>query len=129
VSSRRHLLLLFGGLLVAASAIPHALLGWPPFAELLGAANVDANAIGGIAASWYFGSAAMLALGAIVVLGWRDARASGDFGWRAALVVGAVYGAFGAVALALRGKAHFLSFLAIGAILVFAALRARPRAR
>jgi hypothetical protein len=127
MTPRSHPALLVLGLVTAAGAIPHALGGWPRAAESLGTAGVDPDLIGGIAAGWHFGSAAMLALGAIVVLAWRDARAGGDFGWRAALTVGAAYVAFGAAAIVLRGgRPQFLGFLAIGAGLVWASLRARP---
>ncbi|MBM4385614.1 MAG: hypothetical protein FJ091_19875 [Deltaproteobacteria bacterium] len=122
-----HPALLVLGLVTAAGAIPHAIGGWPPAAVALGTAGVDPDLIGGIAAGWYFGSAAMLAFGAIVVLAWRDARAGGDFGWRAALAVAATYLAFGLGALAVRGvRPHFLGFVAIGAGLAWTSLRARP---
>jgi hypothetical protein len=121
--SAPHLALTALGLLVAASAVPHALLGWPPLAGELDAAGVSADVAGGIAAGWYFGSVAMLALGALVALA---AGAGGALGWRVALVVGATYFGFGLAALAIRGKPHFLGFVAIGACLSWAALRARP---
>jgi hypothetical protein len=118
--------MLFGlGLLVAASAVPHALLGWPAIAQALVGAGVSADAIGGVGAGWLFGSVAMLTLGAVVVLAARDARAGGDFGWRAALAVGAAYLAFGVAALVVRGRSHFLAFVALGVGLAWAALRAR----
>ncbi len=113
------------GALVAASAVPHALLGWPAIAQALVAAGVPPDAIGGVGAGWLFGSVAMLALGAVVVLAARDVRAGGEFGWRAALAVGAAYLAFGVAALVVRGRSHFLAFVALGAGIAWAALRAR----
>jgi len=127
MSPRSHHALLVLGILVAASALPHSFAGWPPAAEALGAAGVDAGLITGLAVGWHFGSVAMVVLGAVVMLAWRDARAGGDFGWRAALAVGAAYLAFGVVELAVRGRPQFFGFVAIGAGLVWASLRARPR--
>jgi len=128
VDSRRHRPLSFAGALIAAAALPHALIGWPAVAQGLAAAGVAPDAIGGVGAAWLFGSVAMLALGAVVVLAARDVRAGGDFGWRAALVVGGAYLAFGCAALVLRGRTHFLAFVALGGYAVWAALRARPSA-
>jgi hypothetical protein len=127
MSAAPHRALTALGLLVAASAAPHALLGWPSVAGELAAAGMGADVTGGIAAAWYFGSVAMLALGGVVVLAARDARAGGALGWRTALVVGGAYLGFGLGALALRGKPHFIGFVAIGACLAWAALRARPQ--
>lgn len=57
-----------GGILMLASSVPHALLGWPASADKLLASGVDPDLVAGLAVGWYFGSAAMLAMGGVVLL-------------------------------------------------------------
>ncbi len=121
-------LTIVGGVLLVLSAVPHALLGWPPAAEQLLAAGVEAELIGGLALGWYFGSAAMLALGGAVLLSAPYVSAH-HLVWRVPCCIGAVYLSFGVGALLSRSlDPHFLLWVVIGALLVIGSLWARPAA-
>lgn len=115
------------GLLLLASAAAHALAGWPPFRESLTGAGVEADEVGALAAGWYFGSAAMLAFGLLVLQQarrrLRSQRVDGGPLW----IVALAYVAFGAAAFALRGgNPHFLGFVATGCLTaLFARLAGR----
>ncbi len=87
-------LTIVGGVLLVVSAVPHALLGWPPAAEQLMAAGVEAELIGGLAIGWYFGSAAMLGLGGAVLLS-APYVSTHHWVWRVPCCIGAVYLSFG----------------------------------
>jgi hypothetical protein len=119
------LAVILGGLSILLSSIPHALLGWPPIAQELRAAGVDADSIAGLAVGWYFGSAAMVALG-VAALTCAPHVSAARWAWRAPLAIGLVYGAFGVAAIALRSPLpQFLLFVASGALLVIGSLLGR----
>jgi hypothetical protein len=116
-----------GGVLIIASAFPHALLGWPAMARELAPAALAPDLVGGLAAGWLFGSAAMLALGAVVVLAARELPSSA-LARRVALAVGLAYALFGLAAWVARSfHPHFLGFVGIGALIVAGAFGSRPR--
>jgi hypothetical protein len=117
-----------GGLSILLSSIPHALLGWPPAAARLQDAGVDADAIAGIAVGWYFGSVAMIALGAAALVS-APQVSTARWAWRVPLAIGLVYGSFGIAALALRSlRPQFVLFVASGALLVAGSLVGRRSA-
>ena len=114
-----------GGILMVLSAIPHALLGWPPFASELRSAGLSPDLIAGLATGWYFGSAAMVALGLAVLVSARHLSSSRP-AYLATLSVGVVYLAFGAAASVARfPKPQPLMFLALGLLITFAAISAQ----
>ena len=109
-------------------ALPHALLGWPAMAQQLLASSVSPDIVAGLAVGWYFGSVAMVALGA-VVLAAASHVASQTWAYRSAWFVGLAYIVFGLGAIVLRsGRPQFLSFVALGALIVGGALQARKAA-
>jgi hypothetical protein len=125
----RALLGLLGGLLLLASSLAHAGLGWPAMRAALEAAGAPPELRGGLAVGWLFGSVAMAAFGVIVVsialAALRGSRASR----LPAAVIGIAYASFGAWAfLARGGNPHFLGFVAIGALVAVLAFPGRPRA-
>ena len=111
--------------LLLLSAIPHALLGWPPIEGQLRAGGADPGLIGGLSVGWHFGSVAMVALGAATLLAARDVLVSSS-ARLIPLCIGLAYTLFGLVAFLYRSYSlHFLSFIAIGALLVAGSLTAR----
>jgi hypothetical protein len=114
-----------GGVLSLLLAVPHAFLGWPAIAEELAAARVDPDLVAAISVGWYFGSAAMLGLGVVVLLIAR-AVATDLRAFRAALVVGLTYATFGLAAILYRSaKPSFAAFVVTGAVIIGGAIRAR----
>lgn len=103
------------GALIAVAALPHALLGWPPQRAALLERGVSAEVIGALSAGWHFGSAAMVALGSVVLASARR-LARGDRGGVASILAVAIaYVGFGVGACVLRhGNPHFLGFVALG---------------
>lgn len=105
------------GALLLASAIAHAFLGWPPFAEALSAAGVDGGLAGGLAVGWYYGSAAMLAFGMIVLLAALAVLRGRMVSLVPVRVIAVVYVAFGVSAFVARDmNPHFLLFVATGVL-------------
>jgi hypothetical protein len=114
---------------VLLAAVPHALLGWPAIAAELRSAGVDPELVAGLAVGWWFGSAAMAALGIVVLVAAPEVARSA-WAFRAVLAVGTCYLVFGLAALAYRfPHLHFLGFVALGAWILAAAVRTRRRAR
>ncbi len=124
----RAILGLLAGLLLIASAGGHAFLGWPPFRTLLEQAGVDADAVAALSVGWYFGSVAMLAFGAIVLLAavqaMRGERAANGSLW----IIAAAYAGFGLTVYVLRDfNPHFLLFVVTGLLVgAVAALKPPP---
>ncbi|MSR47541.1 MAG: hypothetical protein EXS13_10855 [Planctomycetes bacterium] len=85
------------GALFLASPAAHAFLGFPPQREVLARASVDTDTATSLAVGWYFGSAAMVAFGAIAL----------------------------AAFLACEMNPHFLGFIAMGALLGVGSFGAR----
>jgi hypothetical protein len=123
VASRK--LVVLGGALSILLALPHAGLGWPSVAGRLADAQTAPDLIAGLAVAWYFGSAAMVALGGVVIaLGSRVASHRRAF--CAVLCVGVFYASVGIAAALYRGpKPQFVVFVATGALIVLAAMLAR----
>ena len=121
-------LIILGGTLSVLLAGPHAFLGWPSIAEGLVAARVDPDLVAGISVGWYFGSLSMVALGSVVLLVAHAARTD-LWAFRAALVVGLAYVAFGVAALLYRSpRPQFGAFLVTGILIAGGAVRARRAA-
>jgi hypothetical protein len=107
------------GVFLLLSSLAHAFLGWPQIRGELEAAGAPSNLVGAIAAGWYFGSAAMAALGAIVLLSWRELSRQKSMAQAAAVVVAVAYLLFGTLAFLLRSfNPHFMiGFVAPGILL------------
>jgi hypothetical protein len=108
----RNVLGFVAGALILASAAAHAFVGWPAIHAEIAKTNAPAELVTGLAVAWQFSGAAMLAMGAIVLLQFSGARRQRDFSLRPAQVIAFVYLAFGIGALAvswdrfLSGDAH-----------------------
>jgi hypothetical protein len=102
-------------MLILASALAHALLGWPAMETSLAAQSIDRDLLGALAVGWYFGSASMLAFSFIVAVQAlrRFKGASLDIGTLSSIA--AVYVLFGTAAFILRSfNPHFLLFVVTG---------------
>lgn len=125
----RAVLGLVGGLLLLASSLAHAFLGWPQIRDALAAAGTEPQLVGALAVGWHFGSVAMAAFG-VIVTAIAVARLRG----RApsilpAAVVAVTYLAFGTGALIARhGSPHFLAFLVLGLLVGALAFHRAPPA-
>lgn len=118
--------LLVAGIAMIAAGIAHAFGGWPPLGSALAALGAARDLAGPLAVGWAFGSLAMVAFGAIVLLGRRDCRHGGAMGAAACRVVGVAYMVFGVGATVYRWpNPHFLGFIALGVLALLPAAR-RP---
>jgi hypothetical protein len=112
------------GAAMAVAAIPHALLGWGQMRAGLEKAQASAELIGALCAGWLFGSAAMVALGAVVLSAARRISKGLGFDAVALYCIALAYLVFGLGAFSLRhGNPHFLGFALLGALLAYAAWR------
>lgn len=116
-----------GGAMFLAS-FAHALMGWPALKPELVKVGAPENLSGALEIGWHFGSAAMAAMGLVVVnCGWRLRRADRS-GVTAALLVAACYFSFGLYAFVARGMApHFTFFMAVGLLAGLPLLGGRAR--
>jgi hypothetical protein len=110
--------IIVSGVLMFIGGFAHALAGWPALSAALDAQHVDSDLIAAIAIGWMFGSTAMLALGIIVLMGFRAVRRGVASSRIGPFVAGAAYLVFGTGALFYRfPNLHFLPFIVVGAIL------------
>ena len=107
-------ILLAGALMVLSSAA-HAFLGWPPLRGDLKSAGVAEDLVGALAVGWYFGSVAMLTLGAITLRSGLMLRGGDHSGVTPVRIIAACYLAFGFVTFVSRNfNPHFLVFIVTG---------------
>ena len=106
------------GVVLILSSLAHAFLGWPSLRPALETGGVDANVIGAMAVGWYFGSVAMAAFGAIVLV-WAVKLLRGQTVDMAPVwIMALAYLAFGLAAFLVRGlNPHFLLFIVTGLLL------------
>jgi hypothetical protein len=113
------------GYLVAAMLIfssgAHSFLGWKQLAADLAKIQAPAELVTGLAIGWYFGGAAMLILGIIVLLLFRAFQQRRAVSLLPALVIAVVYLSFGLWALVASGYNPFFMVFIIPGILLFAA--------
>lgn len=110
------------GLLLVASALAHAFLGWPAIRQALGEAGVDPELVLGVGVGWLYGSAAMLTFGVLTLASWRAVSRGHATAARVMWPIAALYLLFGAGAyLNTSFEPHFLGFIALGALAAFAA--------
>lgn len=113
---RRAVLATLVAILLAASAAAHATLGWPPFRAELLERGMPAEAVGALAAGWYFGS---IAMGLFAGIAWHVAKLlrQGQAAFVSLRIIGAGYLVFGLGACLLRNyDPHFLGFAGIGVL-------------
>jgi len=103
------------GTLMLLSAVAHGLLGWPPFSGILAGAGLADNVIGALAVGWYFGSAAMLVFGGIVLRQAIRHHARKTIQAAPLWLIAVMYLAFGLIAFVARDfNPHFLLFVLTG---------------
>lgn len=118
----RAALLAIAALLLLASALAHAFLGWPHLHEDLVRDGASRGLIGALSVGWHFGSVCMAAFGLIALAAAVDAWRARPVAAAPLWIVAFAYAAFGLAAFALRGhNHHFLGFVFIGALLATAA--------
>lgn len=111
------------GAFMVASAFTHGLGGWPGLRVSLARAGVEPAHVQTLCVGWWFGSAAMAALGAIVLFQALGALRGAPVNRATVAVVGLTYIAFGAWAFLYRDmNPFFLMFVATG-LLVMPLLR------
>lgn len=122
--------LLVLGLLIFALGFAHSLAGWPPLEKALTTAGIDPQISGALQVGWLFGSGSMHAFGILVVLSFFSLRKGIASARQVPIIVGLLYLIFGASASLFRHfNAHFAIFMALGVLLLFAALAWMPRLR
>jgi hypothetical protein len=122
VTRPRAILGIVTGALIALSALPHSLMGWPALAGGLAAAHAPADLVQGLAIGWYFGSVAIVAFGAIAVATFARRLRGRAVSLAPARIVAMSYAAFGAWALSFSGFEPFFAvvFLVPGVLLALA---------
>ena len=122
-------LVALGALLAFGSAFMH---GFMARRAVLGrlTADVAPETLAGLNAAWMLGTAAMVAFGALVLLGVRSLGREPASG-RVSLIAGLFFLAYGAWAFTYRHfHPHFIGFMAIGVLMIAgAAIASRARAR
>lgn len=115
------------GVVMVLGGFAHGFLGWPAMSEALAPYPVDPNVVAALGVGWWFGSVAMLALGAIVLAGFPALRRGERFARQATFVPGLAYLLFGIGAFVYRDfNPHFLFFILVGLLLCLSVL-AYPR--
>lgn len=111
---------LVAGMLILSSAA-HSFLGWKQLGMDLAKLQAPADLVTGLAIGWYFGGAAMLAFGVIVLQLFRDFQQGRPVSLLPALIIAVVYLSFGLWALVASGFNPFFMVFIIPGILLFAA--------
>jgi hypothetical protein len=119
---------LLAGLMLIVSSGAHSILGWRGLHGELAAAHVPADLVLGLQIGWQFGGAAMLMLGVVLFVMFRQRLRGTNTPLLLAKAVAVTYLGFGAWALgASGGELFFLVFLIPGAFLAMASLyRTQP---
>ena len=114
------------GVFLLLSAVAHSLLGGQALRAELTAAQVPPDLLRGALIGWYFGGAAMLAFGILVLLAFIRQADSPAIALVPARIVAATYLLFGIAALAWSGlDPFFLVFVIPGLLLSWAAFPRR----
>lgn len=116
----RNVLGFVGGALVLVSSAAHTFGGSQGIIPELAKTNGAADLVAGLAAGWYFGSAAMLIIGVTVVLQFLEVRRNPSASLRATQVTGLVYLAFGLGVLAITRERYAAFFIVPGVVLAAA---------
>jgi len=114
---------LIGALMLIVSSGVHSILGWRGVQGELAVANVPGDLMLGIQVAWQFGGAAMLTLGVVLLLIYRQRLRGEAASVMLARAVSMMYLVFGAWALGATGGALFpLVFLIPGAFLAMGSM-------
>jgi hypothetical protein len=119
----RVILGIVAGVMLLASSVAHTWLGWKSIAEQLARTNVPGDLQAGLHIGWAFGGAAMVILGIIVIATFVGLLRGAKPPLLPVAVIGVVYMAFGAWAIAESGGDLFFLgvFVIPGALLGIAA--------
>jgi len=119
----RDVLGLIGALMLIISSGAHSILGWKGIGGELTAAHVPADLMLGLQIGWQFGGAAMLTLGVVLLLIYRQRLRGVAASVTLARAVSVMYLVFGAWALGATGGEPFpLIFLIPGAFLAMGSM-------
>lgn len=111
----RSILVMIAGALMVLSAFAHGPLGWRALGPELAKAGVPADLLGAMAIGWWFGSAMMLASGAVALVAGTRLQRGDRSGAVPALIVATAWVGFGLAALVYRhGSPFFLLFIVTG---------------
>lgn len=111
------ILALIAGVFMLLSSLLHGLMGWPVVHGELAKVAAGAELVGVLGAGWLFGSAAMAALGAIVIVAALRLRRGDGSGVFALRFIALGYLVFGAAAFLAQGfEPFYLNFVATGAL-------------
>lgn len=117
------------GLLILAGGLAHTFLGWPALRAEMTAQSVTPHLMRGAGIGWIFGGTAMDVLGVLTIMSGSMLRAGVAAGRMVGAVIGGFYLLFGAGAsFVVFPEAHFLTFVAVGALLLGASLAWRETA-
>jgi len=115
--------ILAAGVLILAGGLAHTFLGWPALRAEMTAQSVTPDLMRAAGIGWIFGGTAMDVLGVLTIMSWSMLRSGARAGRPVAAVIGAFYALFGAGASTIVfPETHFLSFVAVGAMLFVAAI-------
>jgi hypothetical protein len=119
----RDVLGLIGALMLIISSGAHSILGWKGIGGELAAAQVPADLMLGLQIGWQFGGAAMLTLGVVLILIYRQRLRGVAAPVILARAVAVMYLVFGAWAVGATGGEPFpLVFLIPGAFLAMGSM-------
>jgi hypothetical protein len=112
-----------GGILLFLSGVAHAFLGWPPFQKSLEEMNVSETVVAPLSIGWYFGSAAMLTFGLLIVQSANALLRRREHRVNPGPAIALCYICFGVTAFVVRDFAlHFLTFVGMGILVLLFAL-------
>jgi hypothetical protein len=115
----RNALVFLSGALMVLSCFAHAIFGWQAVGGALRAAGTPPDLLTGVAVSWYLGSAAMAAFGAIAIVGGLRLRTGDRSGLMMMRIVAAVYVAYGMGAYIGTGfEVHFLMLFVVPGLML-----------
>jgi len=124
-------LLPVGAVLLLASSLAHAFLGWPAIRTDLEQHALGGDLIGALAVGWYFGSVSMAVFAVIVFLCWREAKGQPLSGRAVAACIALAYVLFGVAAFLVTDfNPHFIiAFVLPGLIIGLPVVAGRRRPR
>ena len=108
------------GALMVLSSAAHSFVGWPTLRTELGKTNAPPELVTGLTLGWHFAGAAMLTIGVVVLLQFREVRRTPSASLRPSQFVALVYLAFGSGALALVRDPFLFVFIVPGLLLAAA---------
>lgn len=107
-------LYLLSGILIALGGLGHSLAAVAPVRAALDTSNLDPQVAKLVLVVWHFAGAAMLALGAMVVVGWNKSRSGQKLDLVAPGILSAFYVIYGAGALTWMREPFWAIFVVYG---------------